>query len=184
MSQRTLIAVLAALSLFFAVRPVEAHPRLKASFPAADASTASPREIRLIFGEGLIAKLSGLALKDQTGKSIETGQAAADAADKKQLVVPLKAPLAAGQYTVEWYVPALLYGQLLIAKLVFFALMLFLAAMNRFWLVPAVMAGNSRQQRAKTLSRLRYHVMSEQLLGLVIIALVSVLGTLAPGGDG
>ena len=81
-------------------------------------------------------------------------------------------------------IPASLYGQFLIAKLLFFALMLLLAAMNRFWLVPVFVAGNTPQQKAKALLWLRYHVISEQLLGLAIIALVSLLGTLAPGGGG
>ncbi len=62
--------------------------------------------------------------------------------------------------------------------------MLLLAAMNRFWLVPALMAMNSQQRIAKTLLQLRYHVMSEQLIGLVIIALVSFLGSIAPEGGG
>lgn len=84
-----------------------------------------------------------------------------------------------------WYlVPSLsqlstsLYGQLLIIKLGLFALMLLLAAMNWFWLVPAI-AGPHPQ---KSLFRLRNHVIGEQVLGVLIIALVSVFGTLAPFG--
>ena len=46
------------------------------------------------------------------------------------------------------------------------------------------MARNSQQRNAKTLLQLRYHVMSEQLLGLVIIALVSFLGSIALKGGG
>ena len=83
-----------------------------------------------------------------------------------------------------WYLmPALivtsLYSQLLIIKLALFALMLLLAALNRFWLVPAT-AGPDVE---KTLFRLRHHVIGEQLLGVFIIALVSVLGTLSPFGE-
>ena len=84
-----------------------------------------------------------------------------------------------------WYlVPSLshlansLYDQILVMKLALFALMLLLAALNRFWLVPAI-AGPAAK---KTLVRLRQHVIGEQLLGVLIIALVSVLGTLAPFG--
>jgi hypothetical protein len=54
-----------------------------------------------------------------------------------------------------------------------FGLMLLLAAMNRFWLVQGLTVRNSQQRIAKTLLQLRYHVMSEQLLGLVIVAIVS-----------
>jgi methionine-rich copper-binding protein CopC len=104
MSRKALIAASAAMSLMFLGPRADAHPQLKASVPAADASTASPQQIRLVFSEGLIAKLSGLDLKDQTGKLIETSPAAPDPDDKKQLVVSLKSPLPAGQYTVEWHV--------------------------------------------------------------------------------
>jgi len=80
--------------------------------------------------------------------------------------------------------PASLYGQLLIAKLGFFTLMLLLAAMNRFWLVPALRTSASREQRAATLSRLRLHIVGEQFLGLLIVAVVSVLGTEDPTAGG
>jgi len=76
-----------------------------------------------------------------------------------------------------------LYGQLLITKLGLFFLMLVLAAMNRFWLVPHVQAAISDPRAKKSVFRLRYHVIGEQLLGLLVIALVSVLGTLSPSGD-
>jgi methionine-rich copper-binding protein CopC len=104
MSRRTLIAASVTLSLFSAAPSAEAHPRLKASSPPADASIAPPQEIRLVFSEDLIAKLSGLDLKDQTGKLVETDRAAPDPGDKKQLIVRLKSPLVPGQYTVEWHV--------------------------------------------------------------------------------
>ena len=80
--------------------------------------------------------------------------------------------------------PASLYGQLLIAKLGFFILMLLLAAMNRFWLVPALQTSNDRKQHAASLSRLRSHIVGEQILGLLIVAVVSVLGTQDPTSDG
>ena len=76
-----------------------------------------------------------------------------------------------------------LYGQLLIAKLGLFFLMLLLAAMNRFWLVPRVQADIADPRAKKSLLRFRRHVISEQLLGVLIIALVSVIGTLSPSGD-
>jgi putative copper resistance protein D len=76
--------------------------------------------------------------------------------------------------------PSSLYGQLLIVKLGLFSLMLILAAMNRFWLVPRLLAKSAAPQSQAYLSRLRYHIASEQLLGILVIALVSVLGTLPP----
>jgi len=51
----------------------------------------------------VIAKFSGLELKDEAGKIITTGAPVNDPADRKQLVVPLPSPLIAGRYKVAWY---------------------------------------------------------------------------------
>ena len=75
-----------------------------------------------------------------------------------------------------------LYGQLLIVKLGLFALLLVFAAMNRFWLVPQILASANGRHGKVSLLRLRRHVLWEELLGVLIIALVSVLGTLSPSG--
>lgn len=74
-----------------------------------------------------------------------------------------------------------LYGQLLIAKLALFGLMLALAAGNRFRLTPAlglVLEGGGDPRHA--LQRLRRSVVAETLVGAVLIAVVAVMGTLAP----
>ena len=74
-----------------------------------------------------------------------------------------------------------LYGQLLIAKLVLFALMLALAAGNRFRLTPAlgaVLAGGEDPRKA--LQRLRRSVVAETLVGAVLLAVVAIMGTLPP----
>ena len=74
-----------------------------------------------------------------------------------------------------------LYGQILLAKVAAFAAMLALAAANRFWLVPRMMetrAGSG--QAAVWLARLRYHVLGEQFLGVMVLLAVSVLGTIRP----
>jgi putative copper resistance protein D len=74
-----------------------------------------------------------------------------------------------------------LYGQILIGKLALFAAMLALAAANRFWLVPRLIetrAGSGAP--AVWLGRLRYHVLGEQFLGLLILLAVSLLGTMRP----
>ncbi len=103
MSKKVSIALLAAITALVLVPLAEAHPKLKSTVPGANSSAAPPQAIRLIFSEGLIAKLSGIELKDQSGKVIETGPAAADPEDTKQLVIPMKSPLGAGQYTVDWH---------------------------------------------------------------------------------
>jgi putative copper resistance protein D len=68
------------------------------------------------------------------------------------------------------------YGQLLIAKLCVFAGMLSLAVANRFWLVPAL----GRDGGSAKLDRLRRHVVAEEVLGLVVVLIVSALGTMEP----
>jgi methionine-rich copper-binding protein CopC len=103
MSRLSYIAVLVAAVSSFVVQPALAHPKLTATVPAADAQAQPPQEIRLSFSEALVAKFSGLDLKDQEGKRIETGPAASDPKDRKQLIVPVKAVLAPGRYTVEWH---------------------------------------------------------------------------------
>lgn len=74
-----------------------------------------------------------------------------------------------------------LYGQLLIAKLFLFALMLALAASNRFRLTPvlgSILAGGEDPRQA--LHLLRRSVVAETLVGAVLLAVVAVMGTLAP----
>ena len=105
MSKTSSMAVFALFATSLIATSANAHPKLTSATPPADLSTSSsPTEIKLTFSEGVIPKFSGLNLKDQSGKTIATGPAATDPNDKKQLVVPLKAPLAAGGYTVNWHV--------------------------------------------------------------------------------
>jgi putative copper resistance protein D len=75
-----------------------------------------------------------------------------------------------------------LYGQILLAKVAFFAAMLALAAANRFWLVPRMIETRmgASGEPAVWLARLRYHVLGEQFLGLMVLLAVSVLGTMRP----
>ncbi len=95
------VAILLAAIVTF--EPAMAHPKLLAAVPAADAQAQPPQEIRLSFSEALVTKFCGLDLKDQDGKRVETGAAGSDPKDRKQMVVPLKAALAPGRYTVEWH---------------------------------------------------------------------------------
>jgi len=80
-----------------------AHPQLQSTEPAAGASTAAPRQIRITFSEDVIPQFSGVELKDQAGKVIATGKAETDPTNKKILVVPVKGELAPGDYKVEWH---------------------------------------------------------------------------------
>jgi methionine-rich copper-binding protein CopC len=81
-----------------------AHPQLQSADPVPGAATTtSPKQIRITFNENVIPKMSGVEVKDQTGKIIPTGKAATDPANKKLLVVPINEQLPPGDYKVEWY---------------------------------------------------------------------------------
>src|SRR6202158_5399278 len=105
MSRNTMtIGTLAVLTMGALATPADAHPKLKSVSPAADVSSkVAPKEIKLNFSEGAIAKFSGLELKDEAGKTITNGVPESDPGDRKQLVVPLTAPLTAGRYKVTWH---------------------------------------------------------------------------------
>jgi copper resistance protein D len=73
------------------------------------------------------------------------------------------------------------YGQLLAAKLAIFAGMAAFAAANRFWLVPSITKARSDGGSGAAWStKLRNHVLGEQLLGLMVLLIVSILGTMRP----
>ncbi len=105
MSRNTIaMAALAVLTMAALATSAEAHPKLKSVSPAADVSSkVAPKEIKLNFSEGVIAKFSGLELKNEAGKTITTGVPVNDPGDRKQLIVPLSPPLAAGRYKVTWH---------------------------------------------------------------------------------
>jgi len=100
----TTIGTLAVLAISLLATAANAHPKLISASPSADVSSKiSPTEIKLNFSEGVIAKFSGLELKDEAGKTIATGAPVNDPKDQKQLVVPLSSPLPVGHYTVTWH---------------------------------------------------------------------------------
>lgn len=98
------VSGLAILAMTFLTGPAFAHPKLDSANPAADGSVvASPKEIKLNFSEGIIAKFSGLELKDEGGRAVAVGSPVVDPKHPKQLVVPVSTALAAGRYTVSWH---------------------------------------------------------------------------------
>ena len=73
------------------------------------------------------------------------------------------------------------YGQLLLAKLALFGLMLALAATNRFRLTPALERRLAYRQDARAaVAALRRSLLAETAAALAVIALVAWLGRLAP----
>jgi methionine-rich copper-binding protein CopC len=100
----TTTGTLAVLAISLLATSANAHPKLTSASPAADVSSkVSPTEIKLTFSEGVIAKFSGVEIKNESGKIIPTGVPVTDPKDQKQLVVPLPTPLTAGHYTITWH---------------------------------------------------------------------------------
>lgn len=73
-----------------------------------------------------------------------------------------------------------LYGQLLLVKLVLFATMLGLAALNRYRLTPAFDRAIEAGEAAKAVGALRKSLIFETSAALAILGLVAWLGTLEP----
>jgi len=101
---KTIVITLTLTAGAFFATSCYAHPKLIASDPIAGAVVSSPKEIKLTFNEGLSAAFSGIELVDQRGQKINTGAATIAGADKKQLVIPMSAPLPQGNYTITWHV--------------------------------------------------------------------------------
>lgn len=73
-----------------------------------------------------------------------------------------------------------LYGQLLLAKVALFGVMLLLAALNRFRLTPTFNRAITRGDTARARGALRRSLMLETGCAVAILALVAWLGTLEP----
>ena len=77
------------------------------------------------------------------------------------------------------------YGQVLLAKLVLFGMMLMLAAANRFWLTPrleAILAGtpHTAHNLKMAIWALLASILFETLLAFLVLATVALLGAVAP----
>jgi methionine-rich copper-binding protein CopC len=77
-----------------------AQPALTGSRPAADASVAAPRNIKLTFSEK-ITPASGIALSMGDGMGVSTVTALSD--DGKTLTARPTGPLMAGKWTLSWH---------------------------------------------------------------------------------
>lgn len=82
--------------------PAMAHPRLLATSPAAAATGTSPARLTLRFSEPLVARFSGIVLKDAQGRAIAL-QPLQLSTDRKQLSASPVQRLAPGAYTTAWH---------------------------------------------------------------------------------
>ncbi|ABE64983.1 copper resistance D (plasmid) [Nitrobacter hamburgensis X14] len=72
------------------------------------------------------------------------------------------------------------YGRLVILKTALFAVMLLLAAANRFWLMPQLAPLSRTDMQIDALRRLTRNSVLEIILGVAVIAIVGALGILHP----
>lgn len=100
MSRTTVIAFATSLLTLTGGQAL-AHAHLVASFPAANATTASPKTIVLHFSEAPMAKFSGVTVSTATGTMVAT--APRPAAGTKTIAVTPKVILKPGAYTVKWH---------------------------------------------------------------------------------
>lgn len=94
---------LAASVLLASTGTAFAHAHLHAASPADKAVTAAPTEIDLTFTEELNLAFSGAELLGPDGKAIKLGDGTLKEGGKL-LMVPISAPLAPGDYKVNWHV--------------------------------------------------------------------------------
>ncbi|MDP9086357.1 MAG: CopD family protein, partial [Pseudomonadota bacterium] len=72
------------------------------------------------------------------------------------------------------------YGQLLVTKILLFGAMLALAALNRFRLTPRFEQAMASDDHVSAMGALRLSLSFETGCVIAILALVAMLGTLAP----
>jgi methionine-rich copper-binding protein CopC len=101
--RKSVQTTLAALIAGFMGGLAHAHPALETAVPGQGATVSSPKEIRLTFTEDLVAKFSGLTVKDQNGQLIETANPSVDPGRKRLLIVPISKALPPGTYDVDWH---------------------------------------------------------------------------------
>ncbi|MDR6605917.1 copper homeostasis periplasmic binding protein CopC [Pseudomonas synxantha] len=95
----TTVALLASIAT---ATSVFAHAHLKSETPAAGSTVTAPKDLRLVFSEGVEAKFTKVSITADNApvavKSIETAPG-----DQKTLIVTPEKPLTAGKYKVEWH---------------------------------------------------------------------------------
>lgn len=104
MQKRTILSGVA-VSLLLVSQAALAHAHLKSSQPAADVVlAASPQALTLSFTEDIEPAFSGVTLLDASQKPVAGEKVQQDAKAHSRLILPLKRPLTAGDYQVNWHV--------------------------------------------------------------------------------
>ncbi len=102
MTPRKILSLVgAAGALLLVATQADAHARVVASNPAANATVISPRAITLTFSERVAPAFSGLEVI--SGAGVKTAVATTVSEDGKTLSGRPARALAAGAYTVNWH---------------------------------------------------------------------------------
>jgi hypothetical protein len=105
MQRKSTIKSVASLAFAMIASAACAHALLQKAVPAVGGVvTASPKEIRIKFSEGVEPRFSGIALATEAGASAPLGKPNVDPADNSTLVAPISQPIKPGVYTVTWHV--------------------------------------------------------------------------------
>lgn len=104
MAIRTFLLAAAALAFAATSDEASAHAKLVSSDPAANATVAAPKTIRLTFSEKLAPAFSSfeLAMADGMKAPVKTSMSP----DRKTITGVPKGPLMAGAYKVTWHAAA------------------------------------------------------------------------------
>lgn len=99
---KTVLTLAAGLSLF--ATAAFAHAHLIHELPAGGATVSpAPKQLTLDFSEGVALKFTGVAVTGPKGAKVKLGHASLALGNDQELLVPLAAPLAPGNYTVAWH---------------------------------------------------------------------------------
>jgi methionine-rich copper-binding protein CopC len=103
--QRLLVGLASLFVVFLAAGPALAHAHLKSAAPAEGATVAvSPNALQLQFSEGFELKFSGVKITGPANAAVTTSAASYGAGTDNTLEIPLTAPMAAGEYLVDWHI--------------------------------------------------------------------------------
>jgi methionine-rich copper-binding protein CopC len=81
-----------------------AHALLQKAVPAVGGTvTASPKEIRIKFSEGVEPRFSSIALASEAGATEPIGKPSVDPSDNSVLIVTVSQALKPGVYSVTWH---------------------------------------------------------------------------------
>lgn len=99
---KKVLTTVALLASFATANSAFAHAHLKSELPAADATVSAPKELRLVFSEGIEAQFTQVNVSNGT-EAVAIKSIATAPDDKKTLIVTPEKPLTAGTYKVEWH---------------------------------------------------------------------------------